>query len=268
MDLRKLNSVTKYPSIETYHKIGDRGVLTDEVQGGPPAGPLLATEKIDGVNVRIILTNGTNGESDWFIGSREELLTCRGDRVRPVGKGVEAMIVRDMLPTADRLSRTLTTPGVFCVYGELYGDKDTPEWRRYGAGEQQFRVFDMVNIQGNKLGIFDCEPDVIGSWRQQGKQPFMDVPEMIEMCTFLDLVYVPPIQGLFSEALPTGVAEIHEWMNERLPKSLASLDTADSPKAHWPEGIVLRDPKRTWIRKLRFEQYNRTAASKSAKVKA
>lgn len=32
MDLRKLNSATKYPSILTYHEMGDRGRLNPTVQ--------------------------------------------------------------------------------------------------------------------------------------------------------------------------------------------------------------------------------------------
>ena len=30
VDLDKLNSLTKYPSIPTYHKIGDKGILQEE----------------------------------------------------------------------------------------------------------------------------------------------------------------------------------------------------------------------------------------------
>jgi len=32
VNLRKLNSLTKYPSIPTYHKLGEKGILTEEVQ--------------------------------------------------------------------------------------------------------------------------------------------------------------------------------------------------------------------------------------------
>ena len=32
IDLGKLNSMTKYPSILTYHALGDKGVLQDAVQ--------------------------------------------------------------------------------------------------------------------------------------------------------------------------------------------------------------------------------------------
>ena len=74
-DLQKLNSMTKYPSILTYHKLGERGRLLDEVQI-PLAGlTIYATEKIDGTNSRIIICpDGT-----FIVGSREDLLWAQGD---------------------------------------------------------------------------------------------------------------------------------------------------------------------------------------------
>lgn len=34
MDLKKMNSLTKYPSILTYHQLGERGRLTEELSEG------------------------------------------------------------------------------------------------------------------------------------------------------------------------------------------------------------------------------------------
>src|SRR5436853_86817 len=72
-DLGKLNSMTKYGSIPTYHEIGDRGMLQPErvVLEGRVRG----TEKVDGTNSRVILlpTPGV-GQGDsapgYLIGSR------------------------------------------------------------------------------------------------------------------------------------------------------------------------------------------------------
>ena len=64
IDLEALNSATKYPSIRTYHALGERGSLTEEVTGFH--GDVVLSEKIDGSNSRIIrLPDG-----DWLIGSR------------------------------------------------------------------------------------------------------------------------------------------------------------------------------------------------------
>ena len=45
--LAKLDSATKYPSIPTFHELGDRGILQES--GNPFAGyqgPIVATEKV------------------------------------------------------------------------------------------------------------------------------------------------------------------------------------------------------------------------------
>jgi hypothetical protein len=47
--LTRLNSLTKYPSIPTFHPLGERGRLLDE-HLPVPAEPLYATEKINGTN--------------------------------------------------------------------------------------------------------------------------------------------------------------------------------------------------------------------------
>jgi len=51
VDLAKLNSLTKYPSILTYHALGDKGILQETVQV-PFDGRVIGTEKVDGTNRR------------------------------------------------------------------------------------------------------------------------------------------------------------------------------------------------------------------------
>ncbi len=53
VDLGKLNSMTKYPSILTYHALGDKGLLQETVQI-PFEGRVIGTEKVDGTNTRLI----------------------------------------------------------------------------------------------------------------------------------------------------------------------------------------------------------------------
>src|SRR5438034_7509139 len=53
IDLGKLNSMTKYPSILTYHALGDKGVLQETVQI-PFEGRIIGTEKVDYTNARLI----------------------------------------------------------------------------------------------------------------------------------------------------------------------------------------------------------------------
>ncbi len=68
--------MTKYPSIPTYHALDPRnGGLLDETV--PFTGTVLATEKVDGTNARIVqLPDG-----GYLLGSREELLYAKGDLI-------------------------------------------------------------------------------------------------------------------------------------------------------------------------------------------
>lgn len=81
IDLRKLNSITKYPSIATYHSMGGKGRLQEELLNPvPPNAELDASEKLDGTNTRIIVLPG-DPVATYFIGSREDLLTYQHDLV-------------------------------------------------------------------------------------------------------------------------------------------------------------------------------------------
>ena len=104
-DLKKLNSATKYPPIPTYHKLGDKGKLQeDSIDFASPKENVvdvfhpqrvIATEKIDGTNGRIVFSK----EQGYFIGSREELLYAKGDLiVNPT-----LNIVETLKPIADRI---------------------------------------------------------------------------------------------------------------------------------------------------------------------
>ena len=83
LDLRKLNSATKYPSIPTYHSLGERGRLLDQCIDLAEQD-LVATEKVDGTNSRIIILP----DGMYLIGSREELLHAKGDLIHNPAQGI------------------------------------------------------------------------------------------------------------------------------------------------------------------------------------
>ena len=97
--LRKLNSITKYPSVLTYHNLGQRGSLVDslvEDKCFDKHRSVYITEKIDGTNSRIVFSTNANGEvDDYIIGSREDFLFAKGDRIVNPALG----IVKNMLPS-------------------------------------------------------------------------------------------------------------------------------------------------------------------------
>lgn len=93
VDLGGLNSLTKYPSIPTYHSLDpSNGNLLDDRVGF--TAPVIGTEKIDGTNARIIsLPDGS-----YLLGSREELLYAKGDLWRQGHRRQQAV----HRPTTDR----------------------------------------------------------------------------------------------------------------------------------------------------------------------
>jgi hypothetical protein len=135
-DLRKLNSATKYPSIPTFHVLGDRGRLREEVQVSFGDAGVVVTEKLDGTNTRIIVLD----DRSYLIGSREELLHARGDIVFNPAQGIVAAV----RVIADRVADTLAgSCRVVTFYGEVYGGK-TSGSKAYGTGVG-FRLFDVVS---------------------------------------------------------------------------------------------------------------------------
>ena len=73
INLQRLNSATKYPSILTLHKLGEKGRLTADLNLVPEAD-LVVTEKVDGTNTRIVFMP----DGVYMIGSREHLLHAKG----------------------------------------------------------------------------------------------------------------------------------------------------------------------------------------------
>jgi len=58
IDLDLLNSMTKYPSIPTYHTLNPKDGCLEEPAIEFPCGTVYAAEKLDGANSRVILMPG------------------------------------------------------------------------------------------------------------------------------------------------------------------------------------------------------------------
>src|SRR5262245_33388117 len=111
--LDRLNALTKYPSIQTYHPLhppksrshGRRAPVLPQVRF---SGQVLATEKIDGANARIILLP----DGSFLLGSREELLYAAGDLLWNPALGIVATV----RPVAERLCPLLADSQAVVVF--------------------------------------------------------------------------------------------------------------------------------------------------------
>lgn len=250
-DLRKLNSATQYPSIPTYHVLGERGRLTEDRNvtfDDVDPDEVEVTEKVDGTNARIILP--PLGFGNPLIGSRTELLTYVGDVIANPAQG----IVEAVKLTADHITqRRLYEPDeLVVVFGEVYGGKVGAAWKNYGGSAAGFRIFDVLRVP---LDVLDWPIERIAAWRdlQRGQQ-FVRTDVLAQAAETIDERLVP----LLTEAKPppASVADTHAWLGVTIASTLAALDVNAQSR---PEGVVVRTADRSRIAKIRYEDYQRTA---------
>lgn len=252
--LDKLNSMTKYPSIFTYHKLGNKGTLQDEIlrisenEDERDYRKLYVTEKINGTNVRIILLN-----DDFIIGSRENLLYSKGDRI--INETMD--IVKNVVDIASDLSKRVKVESgcVYVVYGELYGGTVGKEKKNYSNDSSKFgfRVFDiMYSYEGLTRDILNQDRKTISFWRDCGNQIFLDEYMLADFCKGYDLERVPTLAEIEYSLLPKNIEDMYKFI---LPysKTIAGINEYGNS-----EGIVIRDFYRKYIRKIRFEEYRKT----------
>ena len=95
IDLGKLNSMTKYPSILTYHALGDKGALQDTVQVSF-AGRVVGTEKVDGTNARLVFCPGGSASAGRLTTTRRSSsappgAAAAGARASAPGRAIKMM---------------------------------------------------------------------------------------------------------------------------------------------------------------------------------
>lgn len=248
VNLGALNSLTKYPSIPTYHKLDPLagGLLLEEHVEF--SGQVLGTEKVDGANGRIIfLPDGT-----YIIGSREKLLYAKGDLIGDPALG----IVDALRPIADGVDGHVDPLGtVQVLYIEVYGGKVTPAGKQYtSTGQVGARLFDSAIITDAADMLADWPVERISAWREAGGQAFLTEDDL-ETCSDVAGVELTPLLFTVNAAgVPGDVEGMAKALAEWLPATLVGIDR-DGGR---PEGVVLRSPDRSTIAKARFQDYERT----------
>jgi len=250
IDLAKLDSATKYPSIPTYHELDkSNGNLSEPVV--PFAGEVFGSEKIDGTNARIILLP----DESYIIGSRAELLHGQGDLVINPALG----IVDVVKPIADKMSPM--RDGILIFFGEVYGHGVGSASRQYAtANETGFRLFDVVRID-NADEILSWDRAKIASWRQHGGQKFASTYDLTSYAALTGLQLVPALFQIDASELPTSLDDMQEFLRAEVPMTFAGF----GGRGGKAEGIVLRSADRSVIAKARHEDYAKTARRQQAK---
>ncbi|EWM19709.1 RNA ligase family protein [Kutzneria sp. 744] len=245
VNLAALNSMTKYPSIPTYHRLDpSNGNLSEPTV--PLHGQVIVTEKIDGTNGRIIsLPDGS-----YLIGSREELLYAQGDLLANPAHG----IVAALKPIADRMEHA-THDSIRVHYLEVYGGSIGKMARQYTGGNRvAVTMFDCAAID-DYADLLSWPIERVSTWRDTAGQHFLDEDELTDEARQHGLDLVPRLFTIDATALPTTIADARAWLSTTLPRTLVALDNGAGLQ---PEGVVLRTADRRLIAKARNQDYVRT----------
>lgn len=254
MDLRKLDSLTKYPSIPTYHEIDSKSGRLSE-----PAldfeGTVSGTEKIDGTNTRILLGPG----DEYIIGSREEFLHASGDLIPNKSLG----IVEAAKPIAESIRRIAykkfaQDDGLLVLFGEVYGTSIGAAHKNYAAkGESKtgFRLFDIASFE-NVTEYLSWPIETFSGWRDHGGQTFLSQVQPADFADACKVELVPLLFKIDAGSMPKTVEDTKCFMDTHARETEVNLSGVSGGKA---EGIVVRTNDRRVIAKMRFEDYERTA---------
>ncbi len=238
----KINTLTKYPSILTLHKLGEKGKLQNELTTSIEGEKMYASEKIDGTNARIICYG-----NEFLIGAREFILHYSKDLYFDNSQGiVEGLKYMNLnIPQTDSLT---------VIFGEFYGGKTSANSKWYGQDKNGFRVFDVAVY--NDLSILELPLPDISRWRERETesgiiygQNFLHLNNMHSQ--FPNFEFVPTVEFELGDL---SHKTILENLKKFIPTTKAVLSANASGKA---EGVVLRNENRSKIVKVRFEDYER-----------
>lgn len=260
-NMDKFNSMTKFPSIPTYHELGEKGRLTTKLQHNIPHGTIIGgTEKVDGTNTRITATLLEDGY-DFFIGSRDDWITAMGDRIHVDSLGiVDAVLygldIEEKIETLSAYmeSGVIDIPnGIYTIHGETYGGKINGFKHYTKSSTLGFRVFDISYISEGFVQELAERPIAdVAHWRDHGGQRYLDDATKTKICEIMGLEQVPYLFTMNSEDLPTTLEDTYEFLM-KYTETRAGIDNTGIA-----EGIVIRNTDRTIIAKIREEDYRRT----------
>ena len=144
---------------------------------------------------------------------------------------------------------------LYVVFGEVYGGKIN-NWKQYSkSGAYGYRVFDVIKMPIGKVKeVLEWSHDAISHWRESGNQPFVDEATLYDFCKELGLRKVPSLFCDSGEYIPNTLAEVYEWL-QNFAESNAKIDKDGLGHS---EGVVVRTADRKSIRKIRFEDYEKS----------
>ena len=259
--LDKMNSLSKFPSILPFHKIGKRGGVTEELNPidqiflhQEKLGKLFITEKIDGIASRAIVY-----KNDYLLADKNNFVYAKGDRI------YQSIIIDQMKETVEEFIKRNPDPEkVHVIYGITYGYKignGTDLYIYNDSKKRDFRIFDIYS-----MGVFEFN-NILGQstksiidWRESNKQEFWNYTDLMDFCDGSNVKIVPVLEtDIFLKDIPDKVDYAFTWL-KKFKASKAILDgdinvNNQGSKYGQSKGIVIRNNDRSFIRQLLFEEY-------------
>lgn len=232
------------------------------------------TEKTDGMNTRII----TFGD-DWVIGTRDAIIYAKGDRILSEDN-IKRSIIKMLFPIAEGLvSGANDSNNINVYYGESYGHGINGYKHYTLTGKHGFRLFDSVVYQvGDVNQITSMDKAVIAGLRDHYKMngrwgSVSELSKIAENYKGYGLSTVPYLSVIDKYNNFTGLCKTLEsaysFMQQYI-SSKAALDDSDgdiSKGYKRSEGVVVRNSNRLYIKKMRFEDYEKTFRRTKDKTK-
>lgn len=256
--LDKLERATRFPSILALHRMDQKGRLLPERQVQfEDDEELFFTEKLDGVNVRLILLPCGRR----YVGSRKQILYCVGDEVYNPVQGVVEHLSK-LFPAWFKNSYAEQQPPPdgwygdhFVLFGELYGAEhdgagvpSPASAKQYG--QPGFRAF-AVERRGEEGDALPLPFPLIPFKNSDvGTAPVGRLAHHL----FSGVARVPSLQP----SAEFQAAVRHGSVQDLLPhlEFETQVETAPGAWRH-AEGVIVRNADGTKIAKLRVEDYRR-----------
>lgn len=249
--LARLNSATKYPSIETVHALGERGVPIENEKNPfgslDPNTDVFVTEKVDGTNTRVLCFP----DGSYMIGSREEFLYASGDILHVPTMGIVEGIRNHAYRWPECMRNWFWTDfddEIVVLYGEFYGNKIGRAASNYAKERNGFRVFDVATVDSCWL---QKDVETLASMRENGKLlSFQSWYDTEKIATSLGERIVPSVRVVKASEIPGTIPEMREFV-----ASYAVTQCELDSEPGKPEGFVMRTENRDLILKARNEDY-------------
>ena len=248
---KRVSTLTKYPSILTYHNFSDTGIglapSLVENKLFPAEEDCFVTEKIDGANSRIIVFN-----HDYIIGSRDLFLYAKGDRY-----GDPALnIVNTIKNCADKMVEILEQQDEFLyvIYGETYGGSINSSKNYTIDKTYSYCMFDIAALPLTTAEtILNYGIESLLSWREYKNTHWKTTDELKKLADECQTNIVPYLEVMKGKDMPITLKDTYNWLKQYYDTRAGINNIGKS------EGVVARTGNRSLIRKIRFNDYEKTA---------